>query len=87
MKALLFSISFLIFLATPLSTIFAANYYVSQEKGNDNRSLTEAQNPATPWKSIDKVNSLFNYLKPGDAILFNRGETFYGTLHISASGS
>ncbi|GAB2995060.1 hypothetical protein GCM10027284_12090 [Cyclobacterium sediminis] len=87
MKALLFSISFLIVLAAPLSNIFAANYYVSQEKGNDNRSLAEAQNPATPWKSIDKVNSLFNYLKPGDAILFNRGETFYGTLHISASGS
>ncbi|MDO6439492.1 malectin domain-containing carbohydrate-binding protein [Cyclobacterium sp. 1_MG-2023] len=87
MKALLFSISFLIILAIPLSNIFAANYYVSQEKGNDNRSLSEAQNPDTPWKSIAKVNSLFNYLKPGDAILFNRGETFYGTLHISSSGS
>ncbi|AKP50109.1 malectin domain-containing carbohydrate-binding protein [Cyclobacterium amurskyense] len=87
MKALLFSISFLIVLAASLTNVFAANYYVSHEKGNDNRSLAEAQNPATPWKSIDKVNSLFNYLKPGDAILFNRGETFYGTLHISASGS
>ena len=62
MKALLFSISFLIVLAASLTNVFAANYYVSHEKGNDNRSLAEAQNPATPWKSIDKVNSLFNYL-------------------------
>lgn len=87
MKALLFPISFLIVLVSSFTQSHAANYYVSQEKGNDNRSLTEAQNPSTPWKSIDKINSLFNYLKPGDAILFNRGETFYGTLHVSASGS
>lgn len=87
MKALLFSLTFLFLLAAPLSNIFAANYYVSQEKGDDSRSMAEAQNPATPWKSIDKVNSVFNYLKPGDAILFNKGETFFGTLHISASGT
>ncbi|EPR65759.1 TonB-dependent receptor [Cyclobacterium qasimii M12-11B] len=66
---------------------YATNFYVSQESGNDNRSSTEAQNANTPWKSIDKVNSYINYLKPGDAILFKRGEAFYGTLHIKASGS
>ena len=87
MKALLFSLTVLFLLAAPLSNIFAANYYVSQERGDDSRSMAEAQNPATPWKSIDKVNSVFNYLKPGDAILFNKGETFFGTLHISASGT
>ena len=87
MKALFFSISFLISLAMSPTQGHATNYYVSQESGNDSRSLAEAQNPATPWKSIDKINSLFNYLKAGDAILFNRGEAYYGTLHISASGS
>ena len=87
MKALFFSFSILILLTLSITQGHATNYYVSQKSGNDSRSLAEAQNPSTPWKSIDKINSLFNYLKPGDAILFNRGETFYGTLHISASGS
>ncbi|EPR67526.1 hypothetical protein [Cyclobacterium qasimii] len=87
MKALFFSISFLISLALSITQGYATNYYVSQESGNDSRSLAEAQNPATPWKSIDKINSLFHYLKAGDAVFFNRGEIFYGTLHIQASGS
>ena len=87
MKALFFSFSFLISLALSITQGYATNYYVSQESGNDSRSLAEAQNPATPWKSIDKINSLFPYLKAGDAVFFNRGDIFYGTLHIQASGS
>tara|TARA_R110001592_G_scaffold100568_3_gene285379 strand:+ start:17981 stop:21694 length:3714 start_codon:yes stop_codon:yes gene_type:complete len=70
-----------------ISSGHAANYYVSDKTGSDTRTLEEAQHPDSPWKSIEKVNSLFNKLKPGDAILFKRGETFYGTLHIKASGS
>mgnify|MGYP003628071058 CR=1 FL=1 len=65
----------------------ATDYYFSNESGNDSRSTTQAQNPDTPWKSINKLNAIFGSLKPGDAILFKRGETFYGTLHIQASGS
>ncbi|WP_460520295.1 malectin domain-containing carbohydrate-binding protein [Cyclobacterium sediminis] len=87
MKASLLTLIILFSLAMSFSQGYAANYYVSQERGNDNRTYKEAQNPSTPWKSIDKVNSIFNYLKPGDAVLFNRGEVFYGTLHIKSSGS
>ncbi|WP_242067704.1 malectin domain-containing carbohydrate-binding protein [Cyclobacterium marinum] len=87
MKASLFTLVILISLAMSISHGYAANYYISHEKGDDNRTSKEAQNPNTPWQSIDKINSIFNYLKPGDAILFNRGEVFYGTLHIKSSGT
>src|SRR5690606_7028021 len=65
----------------------AANYYFSQVSGNDSRTSQEAQNPNTPWKSIDKLNAVFNTLQPGDAIYFKRGETFFGTIHINKSGT
>ena len=65
----------------------ATNYYFSSTSGNDNRSVAEAQNPLTPWKSIDKLNSIQNILQPGDQILFKRDDTFYGAIVISRSGS
>ncbi|WP_194774680.1 Ig-like domain-containing protein [Pararhodonellum marinum] len=68
-------------------TIFAASYYFSDLSGNDSRSAAEAQNPDTPWKSIDKLNAIFNSLQPGDQILFKRGETFYGSIRMSKSGT
>jgi parallel beta-helix repeat protein len=60
-------------------------YYVSTS-GNDSRTSVEAQNPSTPWKTINKINS-FSSLKPGDSVLFQKGGTYYGTLTPSASGS
>lgn len=65
----------------------ATDYYFSNESGNDSRSTTQAQNPDTPWKSINKLNAIFGSLKPGDAIYFKRGETFYGTIKATKSGS
>lgn len=65
----------------------AANYYVSTSTGDDSRSATQAQDPNTPWKTIEKVNSVFSVVNPGDAILFKRGETFYGRLIIGKSGT
>ena len=52
-----------------LSQALAATYYVDATNGNDsNNGLL----PATPWKTIAKVNaSRFN---PGDQILFKREE-------------
>ena len=87
MKFLFLPIYTFIVMAMSISDGFANNYYLSDEKGDDNRSIEEAQNPATPWKTIEKINSQFDIIKPGDSILFKRGETFYGTLHIKASGS
>ena len=65
----------------------AAHYYFSTSTGNDSRSSTEAQNNVTPWKSINKLNAFFNQLKPGDSVLFKRGDVFYGSVIVSVSGN
>ena len=74
------SILFLL-LAFGLS-VSAATYYISSA-GSDAANGTSA---STPWKTIGKVNAAFSSFKPGDRILFRRGDTFYGTLKITASG-
>jgi parallel beta-helix repeat protein len=65
----------------------ATNYYFSTSDGDDSRSSSEAQDPSTPWKSIDKLNSIFQYLQPGDQVLFKRGDTFYGSIVTNQSGT
>jgi len=45
-------------------------YYFSTLDGDDSRTSTEAQNPASPWKTINKLNSFFASLLPGDQVLF-----------------
>lgn len=65
---------------------FAAKYYFSSS-GDDSRTAAQAQNSATPWKSIDKLNAIFKNLQPGDEVLFKRGDVFYGEIVISRSGS
>jgi parallel beta-helix repeat protein len=63
---------------------FAANattYYVSNS-GSDYNSGTST---SAPWKTLAKVSS-FTGFRAGDAILFNRGEVFYGMLTINNSG-
>src|SRR3954471_12415439 len=65
----------------------ATNYYFSNSQGNDSRSSTEAQNPSTPWKSIDKLNSFFFSIKPGDQLLFKCGDVFYGAIKTTKSGT
>jgi len=63
-------------------TANAKTYYISNS-GNDGNSGTD---PSTAWQTINKVNS-FGSFAPGDSILFNRGDTFYGGISISNSGS
>ena len=65
----------------------AANFYFSSSSGNDSRTSAEAQNPATPWRSLSKLNSFFASLQPGDSVLFKRGDTFYGTITVGRSGT
>jgi parallel beta-helix repeat protein len=65
----------------------ARNFYFSTISGDDNRTINQAQNPLTPWKTISKLNSFFGNLIPGDSILFNRNELFNGTIIITKSGS
>jgi parallel beta-helix repeat protein len=59
---------------------FAATYYVSSTGNDSNSGLATT----LAWKTMAKVNSAT--FKAGDQILFNRGETFYGSLTISQSG-
>src|SRR6185437_5872170 len=61
---------------------FATTYYVSSSTGNDNNSGTD---PSSAWQSINKVNSVS--LRPGDNVLFMRGDSFYGGLVVNNSGS
>lgn len=60
----------------------ATDYYFSNA-GSD----AAAGTIGAPWQTISKFNSVFASLSPGDNIYFNRGDTFYGGLVISRSGS
>jgi hypothetical protein len=55
-------------------------YYISKT-GDDNNPGTKAN----PFKSVDRVNKL--NLQPGDAVYFNGGEIFKGTLSITLNGT
>lgn len=76
-----------ILLLTWCTRLNANTYYFSSISGNDSRSFTEAQNPSTPWKTIEKLNAVFNALKPGDFVLFKSDDIFYGSLFITQSGT
>ena len=65
----------------------AKNYYFSSSTGNDAYTSAQAQNPATPWLTLNKLNSFFSSLLPGDSVLFNRGDVFYGTITTTKSGT
>lgn len=63
-------------------TAQSTNYYVSAS-GSDANAGTSI---AAPWKTIAKVNSVTTFAA-GDSILFKRGETFYGKIVPSKSGT
>ena len=66
------------------SPAFATDYFVNSSKGDDHKN--DGLSPTSPWRTIEKVNSAFTIFKPGDRILFKRGDIFKGTLIISNSG-
>ena len=58
-------------LSEPTVTSFGTNYYVDYARGSDSYTSAQAQNPATPWKTIDKaedyaVANTTIYLMPGE---------------------
>lgn len=77
---------FLFILTGSARETFAADFYFSNSEGKDDRSTFEAQSPSTPWQSIKKLNEHMPNLKPGDRVLFKRGEKFFGSIQIDGSG-
>lgn len=65
----------------------ARNFYFSTSSGDDSRTFAQAQDPATPWKTIDHLNTIASQLQPGDSVLFNRQEVFPGGILIRRSGT
>ena len=61
----------------------ANNFYV------DPSSVVKIENGSisAPWKNLSLVNNFMKLFKPGDSILFKRGESFIGNLHITSSGT
>ena len=80
------NVLFLVLVFLP-KDVFGTDYYFSTTKGDDNRSITAAQNPETPWKTIEKLNAISSGLKAGDRVFFAAGEVFYGTIQIAKGGN
>ena len=74
---------FAIFLVLLTARCFATTYYVNNTTGSDAYTSVQAQNTATPWRTIAKLNT-FTF-SASDIILFNRGDVFYGGLIVSGS--
>ncbi|WP_345950876.1 right-handed parallel beta-helix repeat-containing protein [Mucilaginibacter sp. PAMB04274] len=66
---------------------YATVYYFSSSTGNDDYNSLQARNPATPWKSLSKLNTFFRNLNSGDSVLFKRGDVFNGSIIASKSGA
>lgn len=63
--------------------VFATNYYISRT-GNDSNAGTTT---STGWLTISKLNSSWGLIAPGDAILFERGGSWYGSIAPTKSGT
>lgn len=60
-----------------VSASWAARYHVSPS-GDDTRSPLDASSPQTPWRTLERLDSVILY--PGDSILLRRGDTLRGRL-------
>ena len=64
----------------------AKTIYLSSSSGNDSFTFLQAQSVNSPWKTLSKLNANSNSFVSGDTALFNRKDTFYGTLLPTVSG-
>ncbi len=65
------------------SIVFGRKFYISGS-GSDSYTITQAQNPSTPWKTLSKVQS---NIANGDSALFARGSKFTGTLTLQSKSN
>lgn len=77
------SINFLFTLLMVLLSVmsFSATYYISNSGNDSNSGLTTT----AAWQSLTKVNA--SIFKPGDQILFKKGDSWYGSITIKQSGT
>jgi parallel beta-helix repeat protein len=80
-KMRVYSFLLSLILALSFNSVNATYYYISNS-GNDSDPGTSE---SFPWRSLAKINSFTP--SPGDQILFKRGDEWYGTLTLNASGS
>jgi hypothetical protein len=80
-KCFQISVLFLLFLLPVYAA--ATTFYISNS-GSDNNSGT---GPDMAWRTIDKLNASFALIKPGDNVLFKRGDIFFGSIRVTVSGS
>ena len=59
----------------------AATYYIAADGSDTNDGL----NSATPWRTIDKINSLGKSLADNSSFLFRRGDVFRGEIRLAGS--
>ena len=72
---------FLIFFIFTLC-VHATTYYVSNSGDDSNPGTSEE----LPWETLNRVNHFFRF-KPGDQILFKRGDSWTGTITVRTSGT
>ena len=82
LSCLAISLFVLLSLTTISLPAYVTTYYVDATNGND---FNDGLSPETAWKTIGKVNSMD--FKPGDTILFKRGEIWREQLIIPSSGT
>jgi hypothetical protein len=72
---------------TPTAPVYT--YYVSSSGDDSNAGTSES----SPWKTIEKLNTALasdnngGFIAPGDSVLFKRGDTFYGNVRATRSGT
>ncbi|MEO8210494.1 MAG: hypothetical protein ABI840_08025, partial [bacterium] len=79
----IFFCSYLLLSIFFINNIQASTYFISNSGSDNNNGLF----PAFAWKTITKLNSMMSEIKPGDAVLFDRGGYFTGQINLSASGN
>ena len=68
-------------LSFTLASSFAQTTYYVAANGND---FSDGRSSGSPFQTIARINKL--QLKPGDQVLFQRNDTFQGSLQIQQSG-
>lgn len=63
--------------------VFPETYYISNSGNDANNGLS----PVFPFKTIWKLNSIINKIRPGDAVLFERNGYFTGQIILQNGGS